>query len=799
MGNEKWLQERQGRGEELVRASGRRLRRNGMRKKITRTVFALALLIGLLMALGVPAQAQGVSPTPTVPPVGSIPIPTSTQQVTLVSSDPNVVSFEQLSQTSIQLAGPYDSYRFSFALPADWKVTPGAQLILSVSSFLSSVVAGSSNPGVVGGGTLTVRLNNNILSIVPLNTIGDIEQKITVAPSDFVSINTDGSMTLDLVLDSGMTCQASNNMSLVIRPTSYFVIPHNSIQPDTSLAGFPRPIYQRSFVPDSALMVLPEHPTSAELQAAFTVAAGLGSSSVNALQLDMTTIGNFRPQDTNSGQATANHIIFVGKPSTLSILNQLHLPLRVTGGQFANTGGSADDGIVQMIDSPWSTSHVVLVVSGNTDQGIIKAAQAVSTNVLTPNSSPNLSIVKQVNPSTVSPSQSIDQTLGDLGMTGGLFASRGDFGNVFPFTIPAGRSLAADAYFELDYSNSALLNFDRSSIVVYVNNRPVGSVRMSDATAGQAMNQVRIAIPPAAVVPGVNQLQIRVSIVPLDNCTPPSSRGLWINIWPQSNLHLPLDVALISPVAAPSLAAYPAPFAYTPALADTAFVLSHDDLDSWRGAMKIAAALGAQTNGPVVEMSVFYSEELSADLRAKYNLLVIGEPTQLPLVNDINQFLPAPFASGSNIATENNFQVTYRIPADSPMGYVEIIPSPWNSNNVVLAALGNTVQGVNWAVSALTDPNLQARLAGNVAVVNASQIISTDTRIVNVTTGSSATGVPSVNLAPANQNTVTSLPSQSGWIVPVMIGALILIVVILIVTFVGSWSRNRVRKPHKDE
>ena len=548
------------------------------------------------------------------------------------------------------------------------------------------------------------------------------------------------------------------------------------------------------------LFILPDHPTSAELQAALTIAAGLGSQSGNSVKFDLTTVSNFKPGDPNSVQGSGNHLIIIDKPDSLSILNQFHWPLPIKGGQFQTGDATPDDGVIQMINSPWSVSHVILAVSGNTDQGIIKAAQALSTGVLRPNNYPNLSIVQVVNPTNVTIPQTIDQTLADLGMVGGLFAGRGDFGNSFRFTIPPGQSLAPDAYFDLDFANSALINYDRSTIVVYLNNRPIGSVRMSDATAAQAINQVRIAIPSAAVVPGNNQLQIKLSIVPIDNCTPPTSHGLWISIWPQSTLHLPLELATFNPVATTSLASFPAPFIYDPALSSTGFVLPHDDLDSWRGAVQIAAGLGAVTNNPVTELSVFYSEELTVPLRAKFNLLVIGEPTLTPFVNDINQFLPAPFSTGSNVAAENNFQVTYQIPLDLPMGYVEMIPSPWNSTNVVLAALGNNVQGVDWAVSALTDPVLQSRMSGNISVVNDSQIISTDTRVVKVTAGISPTQLPNQNVTPLNGNTIAQSPAQSSnWIVPVMVAAIALIVVILIVMIAGNRVRNRIRPPRKDE
>ena len=111
-------------------------------------------------------------------------------------------------------------------------MTPGAELDLSISTFFTTVTGGAGNPS---GGTLTFRFNANTIGVVPLNTVGDMVQKFIIAPSDFTSVNADGSMTLDVVLDSGANCTSTNNLSLIIRPTSYFVIPHNSAPPDTSL------------------------------------------------------------------------------------------------------------------------------------------------------------------------------------------------------------------------------------------------------------------------------------------------------------------------------------------------------------------------------------------------------------------------------------------------------------------------------------------------------------------------------------------------------------------------------------
>lgn len=765
--------------------------------KIRITYLLLTLIIASSLLLG-PVIIAGAQ-VPSATPGASTPVVTTTPPVTPqpanLTTDSNVVTFSQLKQSEIQLTGPYDVSGLSFSIPAAWNLISGAELDLSMGVSFNAVSQGQSNLPIASGGTLTIVLNNNFsLVVLPLNAVGEINEKIKI-PQQALQATSNGNISLSFVLNSGLSCLANQHMSILIHPGSYFVFPHNPIQPDTNLANFPRPIFENSFIEDSATIIVPDRPSAAELQAALTIAAGLSNLSGSLLKLDIITVGQFVPASPQFTLGASTHLIFVGDAASLPVLGQLRLPLSATGGKFQFSGNDQDNGVIQMIDSPWSTAHVVLVVSGNTDQGTIKAAQAVSTGILQPNQFPNLAIVQQVNLTSVSLSQAIDRKLSDLSPTqSGLFQGRGVSNATYRFSIPVGQTVSPDAYLALNFGNSALLNYDRSVIVVFINGRPVGSVRFSDVTASQATNRVQINIPASAVVPGVNQLAIRATLVLLDDCTPVGTQGAWVNVWPDSMLHLPLSAALISPVSTIDLSAYPAPFVYNPLLSDTAIVVPRNDLDSWRGAMQISALLGAKANGQLTELTVFYGDDIPSQDRSKYNLLVIGRASQLPIIEEINKNLPAPFSSGSDIATSSNFQVTYQFPSDAPMGYVELIPSPWNPGNIVLVALGNTAQGIGWASAALTSPTLSSRLAGNIAVINNNQIVTADTRAASVASQSISPQIPQVTVATPGGNPVPSQSPRPSWIIPVMVISIILILLIFAAVLFENWSRNRTRK-----
>ena len=341
-----------------------------MRNKIFKFFIVPLVILSLFFGLVLPARAQGI---------------TTPDEVTLL----------QISPTELQLTGPYDSSTLTFGLPANWNLTAGAKLVLNMAVSVSSVAAQQNvtpQPGatvaaapVIQGGTLTIRLNGVTVKVLSLNTTGEVSQEISLPASSLISQRSDGRMDLSFILDSGLSCFINQHMTVFVHTNSVFTLPHREVALDTSLINFPRPINQDSVFAETALVVVPDQPSSTELQAALTVAAGLGSMAGSALTMDLTTVGKLTPD-----QKSSNQLILVGKASSLLLLKDLTLPMPSYGSQFKLDASAQDNGIVQMITSPWAAGKVALVVAGNTDAGVLKAAQAVSTGLLRPNTSPNL-------------------------------------------------------------------------------------------------------------------------------------------------------------------------------------------------------------------------------------------------------------------------------------------------------------------------------------------------------------------------------------------------------------------------
>ncbi len=754
-----------------------------MSKKLTRLMLLLILCLGLLLIQINPAGAQ----------IRESHSAQTTPSADVITLDSTKVPFRIFDEEAIVLTGPFDSIYYAFAIPNSWALLPAAELHLDMTVVHNKISASEFGyPVALGGGTLNVYLNNALLGVLNMNDNGHVQEILTVPLDAFVSNRADKRMSFSVDLVASDNCFVDDDFSLIIHPTSYFSLPHNIVAPMPDITSLSELLYQRTFVQESALLVLPDRPSAAELQAALTVAGWLGNISGDSLPVDLTTMSSL-----TSEQKSSNHLILVGRPSAFTTLDSLQLPAPTVSGNYQIATENTDAGIIQLVNSPWDLSSVVVLVSGNSDAGVIKAAQALSTGVIRPHRYMNLAVVEDIQllqAAQHAVSTPETRTLASMGHSNRLFDTKGFNVETYNFHIPFGWTVAEDAYFELAYGNSALLDFEQSEIIVTLNDSPIGSIRFDSETSKNAVNRVKIDIPQTAVVPGSNRLEVRGYIYPDDICTRPENQGLWINIWNDSVLSIPLTQKQSNSTNVVNMADYPMPFTLDNELNSTAFVLPKNDPDAWRSAAKISSYLASVANPTIVTLSAFFGEDFPEDKRQDYHVILIGRPSELPVVGELSQFLPVPFEAGSDKAVEGNMRVIYNIPADAPLGYVELLPSPWNSEYVIYAILGNSTQGLVWAGSAMTQADLRSQISGNLLIVNGPRVLASDTRVFPI-----AENLPSPEEIPSVSTIATSEPNSQNpqavqslnWIpLAILIGISLIVLIILIVVF-GSHLKRR--------
>lgn len=683
-----------------------------------RSAFARSMNRLVRVALALCALAAGLLPGP-----GARGAPADQDEV---------ISFARLNAPEYSLRGPFDAAYLDFSLPADWKLRDKATLELRMAVFASGEASAptaatgktgqTSDTGRGMGGSLQVMLNNITLETVLLERNGEMSVSIPISMTALLAPRSDGRHVLSMLLDTHEPCGMQQATIVIIRPSSALVLPHSQVDPPTDLALFPRPIYQRSFHPDAATVVVPDKPTAADLQAALTVAVGLGHLTDSKFKLDLARVGEL----TKRARGDA-HLIFVGKAPDFPILAEARLPAPAKGPRFSAPGAAAGDGVVQMAVSPWNSSKVLLVVGGEDDSAVIKAAQAVASGTLRGGASDNVALIAATQPQASADGGSVDRTLAEMGYgVQAMYGLGGQYAG-YRFDIPVGQTVSEDAYIDLVFVHTAALDYDQSGLTVSLNGEPVASVRLDDTTT--RLGSTRVALPATAMRPGTNTLTVRADLLPRVVCVDPRGNGLWMSIRPESLLHLPLEPAQASQPARPiDLASYPAPFTTRPDFSGLALVLAHDDPVGWQVAAKLAFDMGRQSQGGLVNLAAAYGDALPDQVRQERDLLLVGRPSALPLLGELKGALPAPFEPGSDLASEPAAQVVYRMPEGTSIGYIQLLAAPWSAERTVMAVLGSTDEALQTTGAALITPQLRSQLSGNLAVIDGAKIESHDTR-----------------------------------------------------------------------
>lgn len=755
--------------------------------------FAFAGSVGQVPSqIGTQTAVPLIATSPTVEQTPVPPSPVSSQipglfQTTVKAQIPDGTdrfTFEQFGLSETTMRGPYASDIYYFDLPLTWKMKQGASLQLVLDAYYTGTASDPTNSlSSVSSyiGTVQVQYNYTTIGTFDLSKEGRTQVDIPIPFEVLNSVINNQGHSIQLFLDSSVNCDTNFSTTVVVRQTSQLYMPHDLIDPTVDLRLLPSPFSQNSFNQDIAIIVLPDQPTAEELQAALSISAGFGRMTYNGLLISLMPIS----QATADILASTN-IIFVGKAEGLSLLRQVSFPVSVSNGKFVVKDSASTDGIIQMAISPWNKTKVVMAVSGNDDNGVVKAAKAISTGMLQVGSNPSLSLVSgvQLAEPVFNPTD-VNRTFADLGYDSIVASQAGLNVLNYSFNIPQSYTIGPDAYLDLNFSHTSLLEYQRSTIVVNLNNQPIGSVRLSDESVGQG--NAKIFLPASAARPGSNDISLDINLEPRSDCINPLLNGLWMRIDSSSSLHLPFvpNIAIAAPQI--DLSKYPSPFAFDPLMKDLAFVLSPNDPIGWNVAAQLASSLGNLTAVQIAGLETFYADSIPDVAKQERNLIIIGKPSKLDILSELYNVLPAPFEPGADLASEKNLQISYNLGDGVDVGYLEMLSAPWNSKRTILYVGGSSDLGVRWAGAALQFGRLRSKLNGNLAFINGEQVVTANT-VLQVPQNSLLTAAP-IDVTPGiNQQQTVERPA---WIVPTIFAIFGVILLLLIVLGVQAILRRR--------
>lgn len=750
-----------------------------------KTKLSIFIMIAILILAISPITAfaqTGVNP----------PESTNTTEVTTLQGE-DVYTLRDLGYADQVMNGPYDYLRIRFNLPETWLLKDATNVQLKIRNIVSSANPISESELVAAtGATLDINFNSKWVKTLTLDWTG--EQLVTIPiPADML-INPTGQYNLSLYLDAGIDCLYDHQTTVVISADSVIELKHDMVEPKIDLTQFPSPIYQANSLVQSGalvatvggssvLLVMPDKPSQGELQAALTLSAGLSYLSRGNLVVDIVPVSGL----TDDIKRT-NNLVFVGKGADFGVLAEAALPAAYDGKKFAVNEAQPEDGVIQGAISPWNPANVVMVFSSDTDEGLIKAAQAASTGIIRVGNRPDLAIVSDITVDDGANSVPVDRTLADLGYAsvqmGGVRYNPVDYLDV-QFYVPAGQTVDGEAYINVYYSNSSTLDMEQSGLSVLLNGNTIGGVAFTQESAKTVSSQI-IPIPGFLLRPGTNLITIEANNHPMTYCSDLMYANAWTTLYDQTLIHLPLKPAEEKTANYATLANFADLLTASPNLDRVAFVVAPNSSQAVSAASKVATTMGEAMIGDMVELKAVYADQVPEDYRQGYDLVLVGKASEIPMLAELGDQLPAPFETGKNVALESVLRVIYRLPEDVSLGYLELVKAPLDSERNILAILGSTDEGVIDAANAFTIDVLKNKLAGNYAVVRGEQVVTSDTRFGAGSNNLSATVVPEVTqeVVVTTETPVPGSPipvaNQTGWILPV-IGIVSVLIVALII------------------
>jgi hypothetical protein len=705
------------------------------------------------------------------------------------------VTLDSLFVPPIELVSPESRIDFSFTIPDDWVVGTPTTLFLTVD--YAESFAGIPPEGLAGLSTqLDVRMDEVLVSSITLTSDNVGRQTLQIPIPDALMRNPESrSHEVQLTFDASKYCELNAQARLTVSNLeSAFRFVYEESLPVLDFAFYPAPFYNNPIGTEveSVIFVLPETPNDSDLQAAASVAGGLGILSSDQVEYRFA----FDSQLSSADWQTHN-LILIGAVDEHIQIRDLYrrnvLPSTWDGGTLTDDGQTiaADEGLLHLVANPDNANRAILIVTGQSELAVARAGQALGgrpsimgitgdTAVIFANSA--LARLTGLTQGNLPPFYSFsDLNRGQDIVLRGIGVQVASFN----FNVPLGGAISEEAFIEIHYNNSAMMENQNATLTVAFNDIPVASTRLehgatdnqanTDNITNESFRTLKARIPQGIIVPGQrNTVTLIADLGSNWSCDIPDGNTLWVTISKESSMYSP-QVPATSEESYPLVSQFPNPYNMLPNLSDVLISLP-DPLSAVEGQqlVEITSAIADATRFGEGFNPVIFRGELPEDVdRAVFNFIVLGRPTTNAFLRQLNEgaegisYLLQPFDPNTDDFIQVYDDVSYRLRDRTAVGVLQTFTSPWNAERRVMVLSGSEALGQLSASNALLNiPFGRSGLRGDVVFTTFNSAYAVDTRDVDDPTVIFNTIAAMVQEVPPTQTAVVVGPSTPLPITP---------------------------------
>jgi hypothetical protein len=262
-------------------------------------------------------------------------------------------------------------YEAQFTRPKTWQVAPTSALYLEFRH---------SSELLPNRSWLQIRINDKVIKHIPL-THENIEGSKMTIPIPVELLKDFNKLGFRVEQHYTDKCEDPLDKSLwtQVLPATRMVFNYTPIVPQVNLGAYPYPIIDTlTYSPAKIHYVVSKTASAQELQAMAYVNVHLAQQAQDHELNTRVTFGQPNGPDNE-------HLIFVGKgdnlPDVARFAGQFG-NFSMQGGQWMDNAThqplARDQGLVLFFQAPGSQEHTVLIVTGNSEEGVLKAAQALT-------------------------------------------------------------------------------------------------------------------------------------------------------------------------------------------------------------------------------------------------------------------------------------------------------------------------------------------------------------------------------------------------------------------------------------
>ncbi len=660
---------------------------------------------------------------------------------------------------------------FNIALPSNWQFESEALLTIHFSH--SSALDPISSMSVNWNGQ---RVGSTLLTG---DTADNGTLQISLSPENINS----GYNALQIQFFMGISedfCIDYDNPAVwaVVHKSTSLKLSYQEVAAGPELSNAPNILIDSSLIAENNItMIVPDQLDLPTLNAVAVTATRLGqlanwrNAAINVMTLS----------EAAQNHPLGNLVIFAPIDQITSLNASLSATITTALQNYTNGGSdrlplSQNDGIISFQISPFDPSAHVLCLSGTNTAAVVKSARAVTMEEFFSQSEGQWAIVRTIpDPQGHPASSRLSVSMQDLGLNDTTAYGTREQTVQFSFPLSALWDIDSEAWLELYFSHSELLNVDRSTLTVFINGIPVTSIKLTSKTADQGYREVRI--PLRFLKVGDNTISFEANMEYADSreetklfCTDDTYPRAWLTLHAHTAIvfpEAPDDVTL-------SLSSFPYGFANPYTYENFAFVIPENDRNIGINTLaNLALTLGKSSQGSASELEVLFNDDDS-----KNYLISIGTIPAL-LSDTLNNALPLPLDRSTGLPQANDLVLEM----DTPSGIRGYIQSFQEGNQINLVVTAMTQKGLIAAGNLLSKASTRAGLNGTIAIISDSENAS----VYQIGPESSISAGDIADDKPP----IVDIGSQSIWIVRISIGVAVISIIGLVIALVWKNKQSR--------